>query len=83
MAATGDQGSPGYYPAYSPNVLAVGGSTLNLNPNGTYQSETAWSGSGGGTSGGTRLSRPIKRTCSRPDFGQYRTWPSTPIPTRV
>ena len=50
VAATGDQGSPGYYPAYSPKVLAVGGTTLNLNPNGTYQSETAWSGSGGGTS---------------------------------
>ncbi len=25
VASTGDNGSPGYYPAYSPNVLAVGG----------------------------------------------------------
>ncbi len=50
VAASGDQGSPGYYPAYSPNVLATGGTTLNLNADNTYQSETAWSGSGGGTS---------------------------------
>ncbi len=50
IAASGDQGSPGYYPAYSPNVLAAGGTTLTLNANNTIQSETAWSGSGGGTS---------------------------------
>jgi hypothetical protein len=50
VAATGDQGSPGYYPAYSPNVVAAGGTTLNLNGDSTYNSETAWSGSGGGTS---------------------------------
>ncbi len=50
VAASGDSGSPGYYPAYSPNVLSAGGTTLNLNADDTYQSETAWSGSGGGTS---------------------------------
>ena len=50
IAASGDPGSPGYYPAYSPNVLATGGTTLILNANNTIQSETAWSGSGGGTS---------------------------------
>ncbi len=50
IAASGDQGSPGYYPAYSPNVLAAGGTTLTLDANNTIQSETAWSGSGGGTS---------------------------------
>ena len=50
LAASGDQGSPGYYPAYSPNVVAVGGTTLNLNENNSIQSETAWSGSGGGIS---------------------------------
>ena len=50
IASAGDQGSPGYYPAYSPNVLAVGGTTLALNNNKTIQSETAWSGSGGGFS---------------------------------
>ena len=51
LAATGDHGSPGQYPAYSPNVVAVGGTTLNLNfLLGNFVTETAWSGSGGGTS---------------------------------
>ena len=50
VASTGDQGSPGDYPAYSPKVLAVGGTSLSLSANGSYGSETAWSGSGGGTS---------------------------------
>ena len=48
VASTGDGGSPGEFPAYSPNVLAVGGTSLQLNANSTYLSETAWSGSGGG-----------------------------------
>ena len=47
VAATGDDGVPGSYPALSPNVLAVGGTVLTLNPNGTRASETGWSGSGG------------------------------------
>jgi len=38
------------YPAASPNVVAVGGTSLQLNADSTYSSETAWSGSGGGTS---------------------------------
>lgn len=50
VAATGDTGSPGMYPAYSPNVLAVGGTTLTLDVNSNIQSETGWSGSGGGIS---------------------------------
>jgi len=50
VASTGDSGSPGEYPAYSPNVVAAGGTSLYLNANGSYNSETGWSGSGGGTS---------------------------------
>ena len=50
VAATGDDGSPGEYPAYSPNVVAAGGTSLYLNSNGSYNSETGWSGSGGGVS---------------------------------
>jgi hypothetical protein len=50
IAAAGDQGSPGYYPAYSPNVVAAGGTTLLLKADNSTQSENAWSGSGGGTS---------------------------------
>lgn len=30
--------------------MAVGGTTLTINPDGSYRSETAWSGSGGGQS---------------------------------
>ena len=30
VASTGDTGAPGLYPAYSPNVLAVGGTNLTL-----------------------------------------------------
>src|SRR5205814_2678910 len=38
------------YPAASPNVLAVGGTTLNLDNMGNYLSESGWIGSGGGVS---------------------------------
>ncbi|MFL5329419.1 MAG: hypothetical protein ACJ8C4_10940 [Gemmataceae bacterium] len=55
VASTGDNGSPGGYPAYSPNVLAVGGTTLTQS-GGTYVSEAGWSGSGGGVS--TKETRP-------------------------
>ena len=46
VAASGDQGTLSY-PATSPNVLGVGGTSLVTNGN-SYSSETAWSGSGGG-----------------------------------
>jgi hypothetical protein len=52
VASAGDAGSPGLYPAYSPGVLAVGGTALTLQGSSSYRSETAWSGSGGGTSTG-------------------------------
>jgi subtilase family serine protease len=50
VASTGDGGAPGGYPAWSPNVLAVGGTTLTLNTSSNWVSETGWSGSGGGQS---------------------------------
>jgi hypothetical protein len=50
FAAAGNSGGPGVYPAYSPNVTAVGGTTLTLNGSNNIISETAWSGSGGGVS---------------------------------
>jgi subtilase family serine protease len=50
LAATGDNGSPSGYPAYSPDVVAVGGTTLDINSSGTYLGESAWSGTGGGIS---------------------------------
>jgi hypothetical protein len=53
VAASGDSGAWGgpSYPAASPNVLAVGGTTLSLNSSNTITSETGWSGSTGGFSG--------------------------------
>jgi hypothetical protein len=63
LAASGDAGGFSYddqgnptttpgilYPAASPHVVAVGGTTLNLNDDDSFNSESAWSGSGGGTS---------------------------------
>lgn len=50
LASTGDSGQPGGFPAYSPNVVAVGGTTLNVGATGNYLSETAWADSGGGIS---------------------------------
>jgi subtilase family serine protease len=50
LAASGDGGAGAAYPAASPNVIGVGGTSLSLGVTGNYQSETAWSGSGGGLS---------------------------------
>lgn len=49
-ASAGDSGTGTIYPASSPTVLAVGGTTLSVDAYGNYQGETAWSGSGGGLS---------------------------------
>ncbi len=57
--SSGDSGSVAYgcngtsvqYPATSPYVVAVGGTSLYTNGNGSYAGETAWDGSGGGISG--------------------------------
>jgi kumamolisin len=55
FAASGDDGSwpnqPYYYPEEDANVTAVGGTDLTTNgAGGSWASETAWSGSGGGIS---------------------------------
>ena len=49
VASSGDTGNSSY-PAASPVVLSVGGTSLTLNSSGKIVSETAWTGSGGGTS---------------------------------
>lgn len=48
LQSTGDSGSPGNE-KFS-NVVEVGGTSLTLNNDNTWSNETAWSGSGGGTS---------------------------------
>ena len=52
VAASGDNGFFGgvQYPASSPNVLAVGGTTLQVDSSGNYLSETPWFGTSGGFS---------------------------------
>jgi uncharacterized repeat protein (TIGR01451 family) len=61
VASTGDYGTADpEYPAFSPNVVAVGGTSLYLNADNSYNNETGWGyfsnsagmliGSGGGTS---------------------------------
>jgi hypothetical protein len=50
FAASGDNGSVVMWPSVSSNVVAVGGTRLNIDSSGTVTSETAWSGSGGGIS---------------------------------
>ncbi|HEY1785422.1 MAG TPA: hypothetical protein VGG30_07725, partial [Pirellulales bacterium] len=50
VASSGDSGAGALWPAISTNVLSVGGTSLSINKNGTYSSESAWAGSGGGPS---------------------------------
>lgn len=50
FVAAGDAGLPAEYPSASPNVISVGGTTLSFNSDGSLQSETGWSSSGGGCS---------------------------------
>ena len=50
VAATSDTGAAVQYPATCPTVLAVGGTTLNVDDSGLYNSETAWNDGGGGVS---------------------------------
>jgi Subtilase family len=48
--AAGDDGAVAEYPSSSPNVLSVGGTSLNLYPSGQWRSETVWADGGGGLS---------------------------------
>lgn len=52
LAASGDDGplAGASYPSSSPNVVSVGGTRLLVSDSGVYQSESAWTDSGGGYS---------------------------------
>ncbi len=50
FASAGDNGSGASWPASSPDVVGVGGTSITLNASGTLSKESAWSGSGGGVS---------------------------------
>ena len=49
FVSSGDTGAPAQYPSSSPQVISVGGTTLNF-VDGAFSTETGWSGSGGGCS---------------------------------
>ena len=66
LAATGDSGAAVSWPSVSPNVVAVGGTTLSYTGSGT-RSERAWSGTGGGVSAYT--STPSYQTNAVPGLG--------------
>jgi hypothetical protein len=50
FASTGDDAAPGGYPAMSSNVVAVGGTNLNITSGGVYISESGWTDGGGSVS---------------------------------
>ena len=76
FVASGDNGAYNSYntlnvnfPASSPNVIAVGGTTLSVNSNGGYKSEIGWNQSGGGQS------QFFTRPTFQPATGSYRMVP--------
>ena len=74
LASSGDERAPPIYPAASPNVVSVGGTSLYLTAQNNWSSESGWSGSGGGISCLRSRSRPIRRAWSR-SRTTYRTNP--------
>jgi subtilase family serine protease len=53
LASSGDSGRGAFYPATSPYVTTVGGTTLTVNANNTIAAEVVWDSSNGvGSSGG-------------------------------
>lgn len=66
LAATGDSGAGVSWPAVSPKVLAVSGTSLTYS-SGTPRSEVVWTGTGGGYSAYTAV--PSYQTSAVPGMG--------------
>ena len=66
LAAAGDAGAGVNWPAVSPHVLAIGGTSLTYTGSGS-RSETVWSGTGGGVSQYTAT--PSYQTSAVPGMG--------------
>ena len=89
VASTGDYGAADpVYPAFSPNVLAVGGTSLSLNADNSYNSETGWGyhsdsmGRLSAPAAGSACTNPNRRTsrASRPPAAEPPPMsPSSPI----
>lgn len=73
FASTGDNGGKTEYPSTSPYVVGVGGTTINLNADGSFASETGWSGSGGGIS--SYEARPSYQSVIQNKVGSYKGVP--------
>jgi sugar lactone lactonase YvrE len=79
LVASGDNGAVAEgkvqttYPTSDPDVTGVGGTTLTLGTGNTVTSETAWSGSGGGTS--VEFARPSWQTGMGVPAGTMRLVP--------
>jgi subtilase family serine protease len=73
VASSGDNGAGMSWPASSPYVISVGGTTLNVDSTGSFVSESAWSGSGGGTS--SYESRPSYEDIWQNIVGSHRGSP--------
>jgi len=74
FASSGDDGWGASWPASSPNVVGVGGTSLETLSDGTLVSESAWSGSGGGVS--TYEAEPdYQKTYNIPKAGGKRAIP--------
>ena len=70
-ATSGNGGTSVDFPASDPYVTGTGGTTLSLTSSGSWSSETAWSGSGGGVS--SYFSTPSFQ--SSVNSGSYRAVP--------
>jgi hypothetical protein len=68
VAASGDDAEPNY-PSTSPDVLAVGGTTLTVNDSGDWILETDWADSGGGVSPYEGTDKPDVSYDANPDTG--------------
>ncbi|MGA2498143.1 MAG: S53 family peptidase [Tepidisphaeraceae bacterium] len=71
VTASGDSGAGAEWPAVSPNVIGVGGTTLKTDSAGDYLGETAWNLSGGGYSiyEPTQVSSPDVAFNANPNTG--------------
>jgi subtilase family serine protease len=74
FVASGDRGAGASWPAASPNVIGVGGTSLELFKNGSLISEAAWAGSGGGVSA-YEPEPDYERTYAIPKAGGHRAIP--------
>jgi subtilase family serine protease len=68
LASTGDNGTPAGYPSFSPNVVAVGGTNLQIDTSGNYLSESVWNTNNVGGNGGEATGGGISTVESIPSY---------------